>query len=1161
MDAISENSKVNEKNVMARTICPNFNLSSCSTNDELPDDLRYCSSPDSSILSSSSESDFLSCAICHCDQPRDGSFFVSCDQCHSWYHGPCVNLSLDHAKLLATEQFHYQCPGCLKSSDHHCPLCQKGFHKNNQSGLWQHINQVHISRNSFPPLPYFIQYSRFICSANTCRWAFHARFSSTGCKRSLGDGTHCNNPLQDLLHLSLPFATSVPPIATPIPASPVAAPPTNNNVTSCDRDIALQAIVNLGLDATQLNSEKSFVDNLLEEVMLKPVTTISHVPRSIRPLLAEIMSQELRHASSGNIWGCIRLLMLPKATLGLPPRDSKTSHISIISLIRKRLLSWKQGNIGQLWENCIKPHQAEPHLPTNQNNLKRALHKGKEGHYGKAIQCLLSPGIALPDDPQAIEDLNLRHPQSPLPNPVIDPPAALSCSPEQVRSCLSSFPKGSSPGGSHLRIQHLVDICCHSTAPSAIECLNDLTRWLNVLLAGSAHPLLAPWLSGAPLIALCKKKGGFRPIAVGEIFSRLVGRLCCHTIRPQLAPLFLPQRQFGVGIRGGMEAIIHSSRYLINKHQEDTDFCLLKLDFQNAFNECHRQTMLSQIHHHFPELLRWVQWSYCCAAELRFGNHRLLSSTGVCQGDPLGPLLFCLTLSKLIEEADPLLQDIHAFWYLDDGSLIGPRHNISQLYNHILSSGPALGLHLNPSKCKLFWPSGDPTFPEFPDSIIRLTEGITLLGTPLWGSDSFFSHTISQVINQTKHLHSLLPSLEDPQVELHILRSCLSFCKINHLLRTVPPDIIIPYLPSFDTSVRSTLADILHGPISDQAWLQASLPFSFGGLGLRSASRSAAAGFFSSCLGARHLIPYFLDDALLTSFAFPGEISRRSLLSNLLLQDQDLLDETPSQATLHFALDQLSFRELLSNQDLRNRARLLAISESRESSGWLKAAPLSSLGLAMPCHEFTTSLRLWLGIPITSLPSSSICPCSATLDQYGDHLLGCKVGPYRIRRHNALRDIIYYTLKQDNPNVRLEQPLNSNTREKPGDIYHPDFIDSRPTYFDITIRNTTQPGLISSASSNAGAAAASGESSKDAKYNASVSAAGGVFIPLAVETFGLWTPFAVKTLKSIASRSTLHNGLTAKDAFKNLIQQLSIKLWSYNSKLILNYLATLPPPL
>ena len=60
--------------------------------------------------------------------------------------------------------------------------------------------------------------------------------------------------------------------------------------------------------------------------------------------------------------------------------------------------------------------------------------------------------------------------------------------------------------------------------------------------------------------------------------------------------------------------------------------------------------------------------------------------------------------------------------------------------------------------------------------------------------------------------------LDDPQVELHFLQSCLNVYKINHLLRTVPSEIILNQLGKFDENVRSTLAGIIHSPIPDDAW-------------------------------------------------------------------------------------------------------------------------------------------------------------------------------------------------------------------------------------------------------------------------------------------------------------------------------------------------------
>ena len=83
----------------------------------------------------------------------------------------------------------------------------------------------------------------------------------------------------------------------------------------------------------------------------------------------------------------------------------------------------------------------------------------------------------------------------------------------------------------------------------------------------------------------------------------------------------------------------------------------------------------------------------------------------------------------------------------------------------------------------------------------------------------------------------------------------------------------------------------------------------------------------------------------------------------------------------------------------------------------------------------------------------------------------------------------------------------------------------RPAYFDFSVRCTTQPAFISSAASQAGVAAAAGEEAKNNRYLESVSNDGGDFIPLACESFGVWSPFALFTLFTIADHTTVKNGL------------------------------------
>jgi len=179
---------------------------------------------------------------------------------------------------------------------------------------------------------------------------------------------------------------------------------------------------------------------------------------------------------------------------------------------------------------------------------------------------------------------------------------------------------------------------------------------------------------------------------------------------------------------------------------------------------------------------------------------------------------------------------------------------------------------------------------------------------------------------------------------------------------------------------------------------------------------------------------------------------------------------------------------------------------------------------------------------------------------FGDHLLECSHGPMRFCHHDAIVDIVCHVLSQSHPGVLKEQRVSSNDHSHPGDVYHPDFQFGHPAYFDVSVSSTTQLSHISSSSCCAGvaaaaAAAAAEEVAKDLKHQAVVEEVGCDSIPLVVETFGVWSPFALHTFRNIADCTTARSGLSTKLARKHLLQQLSISLWTNNARMILRFWA------
>ena len=147
------------------------------------------------------------------------------------------------------------------------------------------------------------------------------------------------------------------------------------------------------------------------------------------------------------------------------------------------------------------------------------------------------------------------------------------------------------------------------------------------------------------------------------------------------------------------------------------------------------------------------------------------------------------------------------------------------------------------------------------------------------------------------------------------------------------------------------------------------------------------------------------------------------------------------------------------------------------------------------------------------------CSCGHLTDQFGDHLVGCDHGSMGIHRHDALCDVMYHALLQDNSGCRREQHHGPHL-DRPGDVYHPDFTCGKPAYFDVTVRDFLQDSLLSQSAVSAGVTASGGELEKDAHHEAEVHGAGGIFIPLEVETLSFWSPASLKCLKEIAVHTT-----------------------------------------
>jgi len=123
--------------------------------------------------------------------------------------------------------------------------------------------------------------------------------------------------------------------------------------------------------------------------------------------------------------------------------------------------------------------------------------------------------------------------------------------------------------GSYGSVNDLLPRVIQDAKAAGADALTSLTNLANHMVAGLAPRELAPFIAGAPLMALVKAGGGLRPIAIGETIRRLVSNCCCEATTEEAKVIFGPL-QVGVATQGGAEASVHAVRKLAQEFGDDS---------------------------------------------------------------------------------------------------------------------------------------------------------------------------------------------------------------------------------------------------------------------------------------------------------------------------------------------------------------------------------------------------------------------------------------------------------------------------------------------------------------------------------------------------------------------------------------------------------------
>ncbi|GJV50135.1 hypothetical protein Tco_1440347 [Tanacetum coccineum] len=386
---------------------------------------------------------------------------------------------------------------------------------------------------------------------------------------------------------------------------------------------------------------RGFTLALLDSLFSKGLRTIKSILLKCRLGFSQVLKEALDKVicTPDDISCWVSLLVLPLCLLKtFRPRSNlecksaikrQRQEESIVNAIR----SWSLpgGSMQVMGETLAESspllsYVDEEEIDLGERNIKHYKRKICDGHYTPTVRVLSTSGVACYND-ATLEDLKTKHPFMPppsLPHISINH-HHLVASPAVVLDRIKSFPRSTSCGRDGLRAQHLMD--CLSRAAVAIS-------------------------DDAPLTPLVKPGGGICPIAVGTIWRCLVSKVSAIMIGHYLDG-YLDGLQFGVGVAGGSEAILHSVNCLIEACRDDVGLSMLLVDFKNAFNLI---------------VLR--------------GAH----------------------LMVMPRSATSLF--LHA-WYLDDGTIVGDTVVVRKVLELIMEDGTGCGLYLNVDKTEVFWPKED----------------------------------------------------------------------------------------------------------------------------------------------------------------------------------------------------------------------------------------------------------------------------------------------------------------------------------------------------------------------------------------------------------------------------------------------------------------------
>ena len=881
---------------------------------------------------------------------------------------------------------------------------------------------------------------------------------------------------------------------------------------------------------------------------------VRRIPKGARIAAADALASLLEKAVASREsepWS--KLMRFPYEALSARVGTAKGS---LTTKIKQQIATYNEPSSSVL-DYCHQDQSAQNARKTpTKNRRKKELSSDKlkrsvglklsDGDVKGAIRLLSSADSVAQDSVKTIEALRAKHPPAPedtcLPPGPDDATQSLLVSCADVEAAVKSFSSGSSAGLDGLRPSHLKDLTGYTCGEAGRRLATALTSLVNLALRGEIPSAAREAFFTASLLALEKPCGGIRPIAIGSTYRRLATKVALRPLSSEHGEKLRPA-QLGFGTVGGCEAAVHATRHFTSLLSGDN--AVVKIDMQNAFNSIRRDHFLAVVRDNAPSLYPLLWQAYSAPTPLYHGTVKIMSATGVQQGDPSGPAVFALATHSIVSSAVCSMNT----WFLDDGTLGGNIADVCADLEKLIPAMIRIGLHVNPSKCQIIAPASGAN-PDTIEKLHQLIQGATVLAEDqqtVLGAPLTAAATESSLSEKREDLMRMIQRLKklDAHSVLYLLRNSLWLPKLQYLLRAAPIFQHPLLLKQLDEVIKAATEELMNVQFSSANWEQAVLPTRLGGLGLRRAEEVALPSFIASLHRCQQLLHTILPASFVQKLSDErkqAEDEWREKAGDKAAPDDNARGR---QKSWDSPIAEHIKDCLLLEANQYDRARILGAATS-ESGAWLRALPSASLGTHLDNETVRIAVALRVGADVCS--GIHVCRCGSLADVKGHHALTCHYSAGRLPRHTALNDIVRRALLCAGVPAQLEPyGVDRGDGKRPDGMTIYPFSHGRCLIWDATCVNTFADSRLGDASLEAGAAAKKAEDGKRRKY--SQLAQRFRFEPIAFESDGACGPTTRSFIRELGGRMSAVSGDPREVEW--LLQRFSIAVMRGNAASIL----------